>query len=153
MKIEKRLKELNLELPRPQGPLGKYVTYKKSGNLIYFSGQGPIINGKVVYKGKIGRELTLEDGYEASRLTALNLLAVLKEAVGDLDKVVQFVNVHGYVNCVDEFTNQPSVINGFSDLILEIFGDKGTHSRCAVPSGNLPLDTPVEIEMIVEVME
>lgn len=151
MKIKEKINSLGLELPTPIKPIGTYCTYRKSGNQMYFSGQGPLWNGKVIYKGKVGRELTLDQGYEAARLTALNVLAQIEAALGDLDNVVQFVNVIGFVNCTDDFKDTPKVINGFSDLIIEIFGDAGYHARCAVPSGTLPMSTPVEIQAVVEV--
>lgn len=151
MNVELKLNEIGLELPEPLGPIGNYIPYRRVGNLIYFSGQGPMWDKIPQFHGKIGRELTKEEGYEASKLTALNVIALIKDAIGNLDNVKQFVNVVGFVNCIDSFIDQPYVINGFSDLIVELFGEKGKHSRCAVPSGSLPMNTPVEISVIVEV--
>lgn len=151
MSAELRLKEKKIKLPKPLEPIGNYRPYKRVGNLIYFSGQGPMWDKVPSYHGKIGRELTKEEGYEASKLTALNIIALIKTSIGSLDKVKQFVNVTGYVNCTDTFIDQPYVINGFSDMIIEIFEEKGHHARCAVPSGTLPMDTPVEIAVIIEV--
>lgn len=151
MTIEEKLTAMSIELPLPLEPIGSYVPFKKLGNVIYFSGQGPMWNRVPKYHGKIGLELTKEQGYDAARLTALNMIAQLKNALGSLDKVKQFVDVTGFINCIDSFSEQPYVLNGFSDIIIEIFGDKGYHSRCAVPCGTLPMDTPVEIKMIVEV--
>lgn len=151
MNIENKMKELNIELPKPKEPIGNYCPYKISGNTIYISGQGPMLDTIPQYHGKIGSELSLEEGYAASELTALNVISVIKLAIGDLDKVKQFVYVTGYVNCTDDFIDQPKVVDGFSNTIIKIFGDKGRHARCAVPSNTLPMDTPVEIQTIVEI--
>ncbi len=150
---EKVMEELDIKLPIPLGPIGSYRPYKISGNMLYLSGLGPMWDKTPKYHGKIGRELTKEEGYAASKLTALNVIAVLKNALGDLSRVKQFVNVTGFVNCTDEFIDQPFVINGFSDQIIEVFGEKGYHARCAVPSNTLPMDTPVEIQVVVEIHE
>ncbi|MEG0805741.1 MAG: RidA family protein [Lachnospiraceae bacterium] len=152
-KIEQKMQELGLTLPDPIKPVGTYCPFKQVGNVIFFSGQGPLWNGEFFYNGKVGRDITKEEGYQAARMTGLNVIAQIKAAIGDLDRVKQFVNVLGYVNCVDEFTEQPYVINGFSDLIKEIFGEKGNHARCAVPSGTLPMNTSVEIHAVIEVEE
>jgi enamine deaminase RidA (YjgF/YER057c/UK114 family) len=151
MNIENKIKELNIILPKPKEAVGNYSLYKICGNNLYISGQGPMIDSIPKYHGKIGKELSLEEGYAASALTALNVISVIKLAIGDLDKVKQFVYVTGYVNCTDDFIDQPKVINGFSDTIIKIFGDKGKHARCAVPSNTLPMNTPVEIQVIVEI--
>ncbi|WDV46736.1 RidA family protein [Clostridiaceae bacterium M8S5] len=147
------LNRLGLKLPETLGPIGSYIPYKKNGTQIYMSGLGPMWDKVPQFYGKIGRELSKEDGYKASRLTALNVIAQIKNAVGDLSKVKNFINVIGYVNCTDDFIDQPYVINGFSDLIIEVFGECGKHARCAVPTGTLPMDTPVEIQVIIEVEE
>lgn len=151
MTVLERMKEKDIKLPIPLGPIGSYTPYKRVGNLVYFSGQGPMFDGVVKYHGKVGRDLTKEEGYEAAKLTALNLVAQLENALGDLERVKQFVDVTGFINCTDDFIDQPYVLNGFSDMIIELFGEKGYHSRCAVPSGTLPMNTPIEIKMIVEV--
>lgn len=151
--VEQRLQQLGLTLPTPLGPIGSYCPYKRVGNLIFFSGQGPMYDKIPQYTGRVGQELTLEQGYEASKLTALNVLAVIKSAVGDFSNVKQFVSVMGFVNCVDGFTDTPQVLNGFSDLINELFGECGAHARCALPSSTLPMNTPVEIQAIIEVRE
>ncbi|MCH4886060.1 RidA family protein [Acidaminobacter sp. JC074] len=153
MTIEDRLKDLKINLPEPLEPIGSYIPFKRVGNLIYFSGQGPMWDKVPKYHGKVGRELNKEQGYEAAKLTALNMISQIKNAIGDLDKVKQFVDVTGFINCTDDFIDQPYVLNGFSEMIIEVFGEKGYHSRCAVPSGTLPMDTPVEIKMIVEVYD
>lgn len=151
MKVEKRLEELGIKLPEAPKPLASYIPYRRTGNLIYISGQDCRVDGKLKYEGKVGRDVSEEEAYEAARITAINLLAILKSAIGDLDKVVKVVNLHGYVNSADGFVRQPMVINGASDLLLEVFGEKGKHSRCALSANELPFNTPVEIEMIVEV--
>jgi enamine deaminase RidA (YjgF/YER057c/UK114 family) len=151
MKIEKRLEELGVKLPEPAKPVAAYVPFCRVGNLIYISGQDCRVNGELKYKGKVGKDVTEEEAYEAAKITAINLLAILKTAVGDLDRVKQIVNLHGYVNSADGFVRQPFVINGASEFLVEVFGEKGKHSRCALSCNELPFDTPVEIEMIVEV--
>ena len=151
MKIEKRLEELGVKLPEPAKPVAAYLPFRRTGNLIYISGQDCRVNGELKYKGKVGKDVTEEEAYEAARITAINLLAILKSAVGDLDKVKQIVNLHGFVNSADGYVRQPFVINGASEFLVEVFGDKGKHSRCALSCNELPFNTPVEIEMIVEV--
>jgi len=151
MKIEEKMKKMGIEIPEVPKPLASYVPFRRVENLIYLSGQGCSVNGKLKYEGKVGREVTEEEAYEAARITAINLLATLKNAIGDLDSVVKIVNLHGFVNSADGFVRQPMVINGASDLLVKIFGEKGKHSRCALSANELPFDNPVEIEMIVEV--
>lgn len=150
---EDKLKDMNLVLPHMQESIAHYVPYVKAGNLVYVSGQGPIRDGEFMYKGKLGRELTVEEGYEASRMTAVNILAVLKEAAGDLDKVERIVSVHGYVNSTDDFSEQPQVIDGASDLLVSVFGDRGRHTRCAISSNSLPMNTAVEIEVLAMIRD
>ena len=122
LKVEKKMAELNIELPSPPAPIASYVPYTKVGDLIYVSGQGPGLNGKNKYFGKVGRDLTKEQGYEAARRCCLNVLAHLKEAAGDLDRIERIVSLHGYVNSTEEFSEQPFVINGASDLLVAVFG-------------------------------
>lgn len=153
MSIEERLKELNIYLPEPPKPAANYVTAKRVGRLVYTSGQDCRENGILPYEGKLGRDLTVEQGYQASRKTAINCLSVLKEEIGSLDNIKQFVKLLGLVNSTDDFTEQPAVINGASDLIYEVFGDKGNHARSAISANSLPFNIPVEIEMIVEVYD
>jgi enamine deaminase RidA (YjgF/YER057c/UK114 family) len=150
-KIENRLAELKIVLPKVQPPIASYVNAVRTGNLIYLSGKGPTSSDGKFISGKIGVDLTLEEGKAAARNTGLNLLAALKAEIGDLDKVKRIVKVLGMVNCPTDFTQQPQVINGFSDLMVEVFGDKGKHARSAVGVGSLPANMAVEIEMIVEV--
>ena len=153
MRIEEKIKKMGIEIPEAAKPVASYVPFRRVGNLIYISGQDCRVNGKLKYEGKVGRDVTEEEAYEAARITAINLLAILKSAIGDLDKVVKIVNLHGFVNSADGFVRQPMVINGASDLLLEVLGEKGKHSRCALSANELPFNTPVEIEMIVEVEE
>lgn len=151
MKIEEKIKKMGIEIPEAAKPVASYVPFRRVGNLIYISGQDCRVNGKLKYEGKVGRDVTEEEAYEAARITAINLLAILKNAIRNLDSVVKIVNLHGFVNSADGFVRQPMVINGASDLLLEVFGEKGKHSRCALSANELPFNTPVEIEMIVEV--
>lgn len=152
MQIENKLKELGIELFSDIKPIGSYVPFVRTGNLVYVSGQGPSIKGKYVdYIGKVGGGISKEKAKEAARATAVNLISILKNAVGDLDKIERIVSVHGYVNSTPDFTQQPYVIDGASELLVELFGEKGRHSRCAVSAPSLPLDICVEIELIAEV--
>jgi enamine deaminase RidA (YjgF/YER057c/UK114 family) len=151
MKIENRLKELNIELPEAPAPVAAYVPCKRSGNLVFVSGQGTSVNGQETYKGKVGAELTLEEGYQAARLCGLNLLAQLKKFLGDLDCVKSIVHVKGFVASDNNFYFQPKVINGVSDLMVEVFGEAGRHTRCALGVNVLPGNIPVEVELIAEV--
>lgn len=148
MKIEALLKEKGIELPEPTRPVANYVTSVKTGNLIFTSGHGP---QKHIPNGKVGKDLTLEQGYEAARNTALCLISTLKDVLGDLDKVKRIVKLVGFVNCAEDFKDQPKIVNGASDLFVEIFGDKGKHSRSAVGMYQLPSGIPVEIELVVEI--
>ena len=149
--IEKKIEELGLELPVRTGPLANYVSTVRTGNLVFVSGHGPTIEGKPKYVGKLGADMDLDTGYQAAKLTMLNCLASLKVELGDLDKVKRVVKLLGMVNSTPDYKDQPRVINGASDLLVEIFGDNGRHARSAVGMASLPFGIPVEIEMIVEV--
>ena len=149
--IDSQLQKLGITLPKVQPPIASYVNAVRTGNLVYLSGKGPTNAEGKFMTGKVGVDLTIEEGKIAARNTGLNLLAALKAEIGDLNKVKRIVKVFGMVNCPSDFTQQPQVINGFSDLMVEIFGDKGKHARSAVGMGSLPANIPVEIEMIVEV--
>jgi enamine deaminase RidA (YjgF/YER057c/UK114 family) len=152
MKIEQKLKEMGIELPSSPAPIANYVRYVQVGNILFVSGHGPSRDGKMVYTGKVGGDVSLDDAYQAARLTMLNCLASIKEAIGDLDRVKKIVKLLGMVNAVPEFGDQPKVINGASDLLVELFGPEiGKHARSAVGMGSLPNQITVEIEMIVEV--
>lgn len=149
--IEKKLGELGIILPGQTKSMGNYVTARRSGNILYLSGNGPMREGKVVMSGKLGADLSIEQGYEAARITAINILGVLRNELGDLDKIKQFVKVLGFVQSTDDFYDQPKVINGASDLFVEVLGEKGRHARSAIGTSVLPFNLPVEIEVIVEV--
>ena len=151
-KIEDRLKELGIELPDRPAPVANYVPGVRTGNLIYLSGIGPAERADGTSPvGKVGGELSAEEGYEAARLTGINIISRMKGETGDLDKVKRVVKMLGMVNCVPSFNQQPAVINGCSDLLVEVFGEKGRHARSAVGMSSLPNDIPVEIEVIIEV--
>ena len=150
MSAEKNLSQLNINLPKAPDPVGSYVASKIVGNLIYVSGQVSFNLKGELTKGKIGKELTLEQGQDAAKLCALNILAQLKKKCGSLDKVKGCVKITGYVNSVDNFVDQPKVINGASDLVSNIFGDKGKHTRAAISVNSLPLGAAVEIDGIFE---
>lgn len=151
MNVEKRLAALGIELPDAPSPIANYLNVKQTGRLVFVSGQFPIINGKQVYTGKVGREVTLEEGYRAARACGVNILSQLKRFLGDLDRIREIVHVKGFVASAENFSNQPAVINGCSDLMVEIFDDSGRHTQCALGLNVLPFDVPVEIEMIVEI--
>ena len=153
MGAEARLKELNLTLPQPATPMANYVGAVRAGNLLFVSGHGPLrTDGKPAVRGKVGRELSVEQGYQVAREVGLNLLATTRASLGSLDKVKRVVKVLGMVNSADGFGDQPKVINGFSDLMVEVFGEAiGKHARSAVGLASLPNNIPVEIEMILEV--
>lgn len=146
MTVSDRLKELGITLPPVPKPVGNYVNAMQTGNLLYLAGKGP---GAV--KGKVGREFTTEEGYQHARAVGLALLATIEDHLGSLDRVKQVVKVLGMVNAEPDFEEQPKVINGCSDLFVEVLGDKGRHARSAVGMGSLPAGIPVEIEVIVEV--
>ena len=148
---EQNLKSLGIILPKQSAPIANYVNYVRTGNLIYFSGTGPAIEDQGYVKGKLGKDLTIDQGREAARITGINMIANLKNAIGDLNKVKRIVKVLGMVNSAENFTDQPKVINGFSDLMVAVFGEKGKHARSAVGMMALPMNMAVEIEMIVEV--
>ena len=148
---EKRLKELGIELFPPTKPMGNYVKAVRTGNLIFLAGHGPTFADNTNITGKVGKDLTLEQGAAAARQTGIALLSTLKGEVGDLKKVKRIVKVLGMVNCTENFTDQPKVMNGFSDLMVQVFGERGKHARSAVGMLVLPSNIAVEIEMVVEV--
>lgn len=153
MSFEQRLVDLGIELPDPGSPHANRVRAVRTGNLVFLAGHGPQGQG-VAASGKVGRDLTLDEGAEASRRTALSLLASLRMEIGSLDRVRRIVKVFGMVNCAPGFSQTPKVIDGCSDLLVEVFGpDVGRHARSAVGMAELPLDLPVEIEMVVEVSD
>jgi enamine deaminase RidA (YjgF/YER057c/UK114 family) len=148
--FDKKLKELKIELITPTPPVANYVKAVRAGNLLFLSGHGPKRVDGTDYTGKVGKDLSIEQGYEAARLTGIGLLSTLKAEVGDLNNVKRVVKVNGWVNCTPEFGDQPKVINGCSDLMVAVFGDKGRHARAAMGAGSLPSNITVEIEMVVE---
>jgi len=151
MKAEAKLAELGLQLPSAPGPIANYVRAVRVGNLLFVSGHGPTRDGKYLFTGKLGKDLTIDDGYKAAQLVCLNCLASVREALGDLDRVKRVVKLLGMVNSAPDFGHQPEVINGASDLLVQLYGDSGRHARSAVGMGALPRNIAVEIEMILEV--
>lgn len=150
---EKKLKDLKIELLNPTQPIGTYVKAVRVGNLIFLSGHGPTKADGTMMTGKIGKEATPEQGYMAARQTAISMLSTLKAELGNLNKVKRVVKVFGMVNCTEDFTEQPKVMNGFSDLMVSVFTEKGLHARTSVGTNALPGNMMVEVEMIVEVTE
>jgi len=150
-KIDERLTELGIALPEPSSPVANYVNAVTTGNLVFLAGKGPKQDDGTYITGKVGADLTEEEGYEAARIAGINQLAALKAEIGNLDRVTRIVKVTGMVNCTPDYANQPEVVNGFSDLMVEVFGDKGKHARAAVGMGSLPRNIAVEVEMVVEI--
>ena len=149
--FEENIKNLGLNIPELPKALANYVPYKIVGKTMYISGQAPVKNGELIYKGKVGSDISVEDGIEAARLCVINIIAAVKTGLeDDWSKLDSFVKLTGYVNCQDTFTDQPKIINGASDMLVEIFGDQGRHSRVAVGSNALPLGIAVEIDAIVQ---
>ena len=150
--IDKRLAELGIVLPTPAKPIANYVPWVRTGNLVYISGQGAVRDGKIEYTGRVGDTVSIEDAVASARLTAINIIAHLRDACGgDLDRVKRVVKLLGLVNCTPAFGDHPKVINGASDLMVEVFGDKGRHARSAVGAPSLPFGLSVEVEAIVEI--
>ncbi len=151
MNVYDRLKELNITLPKAPEPAGLYITSQVTGNLLYTSGQDcRAENGELPFTGKVAVDITVEEGYEAARLTALNCLAVIEKELGDLNRVTKIVKLLCFVHSKDDFFEQPTVMNGASQLIMDVFGENGKHARTAVSAPSLPFNIPLEIEMIVE---
>ena len=152
MTILNRLKELNITIPEAPSPVGAYVAFKKINNLLFISGQLPISSDGKIIKGKIGKDLSLEDGQKASKLCVINILAQVKKAMnGDLSKIKNCIKITGFVNSSDTFTEQPKVINPASETLSAVFDDKGKHARAAVSTNSLPLGAAVEIDAIFEI--
>ena len=153
-KIESRLQELGITLPDSPAPMANYVPVVRTGNLIYLSGVGPMAKSDgSEYKGKLGDNISVDEGYDAARLTAVNLIARLKGYLGDLDRVTQIVKLLSMVNATPDFTEPPAVSNGCSDLMVEVFGDRGRHARSAIGVATLPGGMPIEIELIAEISD
>lgn len=151
--VEKRIEELNITLQKSKKPIANYLDAVQTGNLIFLSGKGPRDKDGNLITGKLGKDLTVEQGYNAARLVAITQLSVLKEFIGDLNKVEKIVKVFGMVNADSTFENHPEVINGFSDLMVEVFGERGKHARAAVGMGSLPRNIACEIDMVVQIKE
>ncbi len=150
--VDARLAALGITVPAAAAPVANYVGYVKTGNLVFVSGQVPIKDGKFLYQGKVGAEISLYEAQQAAALCAINIIAQIKDACGgDLDKVRRIVKLGGFVNSTPEFTDQPKVINGASDLMVEVFGDAGKHARAAVSAGALPLNVAVEVDAVAEI--
>lgn len=153
MNIEEKLRQMGLELPDPPKPVASYVPCARTGNLVFVSGQVPREKGVLKYSGQVGGERSLDDGYQAARICALNALSAVKQAVGSLENIRRIVKVTGFVASTAGFTEQPKVVDGASVLLVELFGERGQHSRAAVGVTSLPLGSTVEVEMIVEVAD
>lgn len=148
--VEDKLRQMGIELPAAPTPLAAYIPAVKAGDFAYTSGQIPLVKGELKYKGKVGAELSEADGYQAARVCAINCLSALKGVIGDLDNIERIVKVVGFVNSAPGFAAQPKVINGASELFGEVFGDAGKHARSAVGVSELPIDSAVEVEVIVK---
>lgn len=148
--IEEKIKSIGINIPIPPTPAGSYIPLVKTGNLLYVSGQIPLQDGKVAFTGKVS-DANIETAQKSARICVINILAQLKKELGDLEKISRFVRLSGFVNSVPEFTQHPKVINAASDLLYEIFGDSGKHTRIAVGVSSLPLDSMTEIDAIVEI--
>ncbi len=151
MKIEERLKDLGITLPEVARPVASYTPAVLSGAYVFVSGQLPLVGGRLKFEGRVGREVSVDEARECARIAILNGLAAVRNVVGSLDKIKHIVRVTGYVRSGEDFKDHPRVLNGASDLLVEVFGDAGVHARSAVGSSGLPLGAPVEVEMIVEV--
>ena len=149
--FDENIKNLGLNIPELPKALANYVPFKIVGKTMYISGQAPVRNGEMIYKGKVGSDITIEEGIEAAKLCVINIIAAVKTGLeNDWNKLDSFVKLTGFVNCQDSFTDQPKIINGASDMLVEIFGDQGRHTRVAVGSNALPLGISVEIDAIIQ---
>ena len=149
--FEKNIKNLGINIPELSIPVANYVPYKVVNNILYVSGQAPVLNGKLIYLGKVGIDISIEDGIEAARICCLNILAAIKHSIdSNWDRFGEIIKIGGFVNSNPDFTDHPKIINGASDLLVSIFGDKGKHTRFAVGSNSLPLNIAVEIEAIIQ---
>lgn len=150
---ESKLQELGITLSTPSAPVANYVNAVRTGNLIFLAGKGPLKADGENITGKVGADLSIEEGYEAARITGINQLSVLKAELGNLNRIKRIIKVKGMVNAAPDFTDHPKVINGYSDLMVAVFGEKGKHARAAIGMGSLPSNIAVEIDMVVEVYE
>ena len=150
--FEENIKKLDLIIPEMPTPMANYVPFKVADNTVYVSGQGPVVDGKIVYRGKEGKEISEEEGIKAAELCCINIVSALKTSLnGDWDRLDTFLKLGAFVNCDENFTDQPKIINGASDLLVSIFGDKGRHARFAVGSNSLPFNISVEIDAIIKI--
>tara|TARA_B100001093_G_scaffold277856_1_gene265572 strand:+ start:72 stop:536 length:465 start_codon:yes stop_codon:yes gene_type:complete len=150
--FDENIKQLGIIIPDIPAPLANYVPYKISDNIVYVSGQGPAVNGDLIYKGKVNEDVSIEDGIKAAELCCINIIAALKKSInGDWNRLDGFLKLGGFVNCKDDFFDQPKIINGASDLLVKIFGDRGRHARFAVGSNALPMNISVEIDAIIKI--
>ena len=149
--IEARLQELGIELPEAAAPVANYLPYVINGKQLWVAGQVPFWNGEIKFSGVVGQNVSVDDAVEAARICALNILAQTKAAIGDLDRIAQVIKLGGFVNGAPNFTAQPKVINGASDLLVQVLGDKGLHARSAVGAGGLPLNVPVEVDAVIAI--
>ena len=153
MLIDEKIKQLGISWPdHAPKPMANYVTVRQAGNLLYLSGAGPFIDGKPAYVGRVGKDVTLEEAYEAAKLSALNLLSMIKGEIGSLENI-RIVKLLGFVSSAEDFYHQPEVINGASDFLVELLGENGKHSRSAIGASVLPFNIPVEIEMVAEIIQ
>jgi len=148
--LEQQLKKLGFLLPDPPKPVATYVPVIRAGDVLYLSGVLPSRDGKLIFQGKLGRELSVPEGYEATQLALLNALAIIRDELGALEQVKRMIRMTGYVASAEGFTGQPAVVNGASDLLVQLFGENGRHARIAVGVAELPLGAPVELELIVQ---
>jgi len=150
--FEENIMQLGINIPDVPVPLANYVPYKVSDNVVYVSGQGPVLNGDLMYKGKVDEDISIEDGIKAAEICCINVIAALKKSInGDWKRLDGFLKLGGFVNCKDDFYDQPKIINGASDLLVKIFGDQGRHARFAVGSNALPMNISVEIDAIIKI--
>lgn len=151
-RFEENIKQLGINIPDMPTPFANYVPYKLSDNIVYVSGQGPVSKGNLIYKGKVGDDISINDGIKAAELCCINIIAALKKSInGDWNRLDAFLKLGGFVNCNSNFYDQPKIINGASDLLVKIFGDHGRHARFAVGSNSLPMNMSVEIEAIIKI--
>ena len=150
--FEENIKQLGIEIPDMPNALANYVPYKLSDSIVYVSGQAPVRNGELIYKGKVGNDISIEDGIKAAELCCINIISVLKKSInGDWNRLDNFLKLGGFVNCNSDFVDQPQIINGASDLLVKVFGEQGKHSRFAVGSNSLPMNISVEIDAIIKI--
>lgn len=153
MKYEERLKQMGFQVPQAAAPVANYAMGIVDGRLLYISGQLPMADGNLAYKGKLGKDCSIEDGYAAARLCALNCMGIIKAMAGNLDYVEKIIKITGFVNSTEDFTDQPKVVNGASDILKQVFGELGIHARSAVGAASLPLGACCEVEMIVRLRD